>query len=93
MGKQTEIIFIRHGETEFNKANLFFGHMDPGLNETGKKQVGTGNEKPVYIEETLDLFIHEGLGRMNSSSRRKGGLSPCFLTQRRSKIVGTNFAT
>ena len=39
MDKQTEIILIRHGETEFNKANLFFGHMDPRLNETGIKQL------------------------------------------------------
>lgn len=37
--KQTEVIFVRHGETDFNKANLYFGHLDPELNETGINQI------------------------------------------------------
>ena len=36
---QTEIILVRHGETDMNKNNLYFGHLDPSLNETGKKQL------------------------------------------------------
>lgn len=36
---QTEIILVRHGETDMNKNHLYFGHLDPSLNETGKKQL------------------------------------------------------
>lgn len=35
MGK---IILVRHGETELNVRGIYFGHMDPPLNENGKKQ-------------------------------------------------------
>jgi len=34
----TEIILARHGETEWNVAELFRGKIDVELNETGKKQ-------------------------------------------------------
>ena len=35
MGK---LILIRHGESELNKENLFFGHLDPKLTKNGKRQ-------------------------------------------------------
>ena len=35
----TEILFIRHGETDYNKKNLYYGHLNPGLNETGINQL------------------------------------------------------
>ncbi|MFQ6122404.1 MAG: histidine phosphatase family protein [Dehalococcoidales bacterium] len=34
----TEIILVRHGETEWNVANIFRGRTDVGLNETGLRQ-------------------------------------------------------
>ncbi len=34
----TEIILARHGETEWNVAEIFRGRIDVGLNETGVKQ-------------------------------------------------------
>ncbi|MBI4283360.1 MAG: histidine phosphatase family protein [Chloroflexi bacterium] len=34
----TEIILARHGETEWNVAEIFRGTIDVGLNETGRKQ-------------------------------------------------------
>ena len=39
MWENTEVIFIRHGETDFNKAKLYFGHSDPDLNTTGMEQI------------------------------------------------------
>mgnify|MGYP001138203850 CR=1 FL=1 len=34
----TEIILVRHGETEWNVEEIFRGRIDIGLNETGMKQ-------------------------------------------------------
>ena len=34
----TDIILVRHGETEWNLAEIFRGRIDVGLNETGVKQ-------------------------------------------------------
>jgi len=34
----TEIVLVRHGETEWNVAEVFRGRVDVGLNETGVKQ-------------------------------------------------------
>ena len=33
-----KIILARHGETEWNLAEIFRGRIDVGLNETGLKQ-------------------------------------------------------
>ncbi|WP_419951008.1 histidine phosphatase family protein [Leptotrichia alba] len=35
----TEILFIRHGETNCNKKSLYYGYLNPGLNETGIQQL------------------------------------------------------
>ena len=69
MGKQTEIIFIRHGETEFNKANLFFGHMDPGLNETGKKQLINTREILRNMEGDIEEVFCSPLKRCVESMK------------------------
>lgn len=41
MGK---IILVRHGETELNKKGIFFGRLDPSLNENGKGQLENTRE-------------------------------------------------
>jgi alpha-ribazole phosphatase len=35
MGK---LILVRHGESELNMENIFFGHLDPKLTEKGQGQ-------------------------------------------------------
>lgn len=35
MGK---LVLVRHGESELNKENIFFGHLDPKLTEKGQGQ-------------------------------------------------------
>ena len=44
----TEVILIRHGETEWNVAKRFQGHKDSDLTENGKQQVeALGTRFPV----------------------------------------------
>ena len=33
-----EIIFVRHGQSEYNKNNVFTGWHDPGITDVGKEQ-------------------------------------------------------
>ena len=37
-----KLVFIRHGESEWNAANRFTGWVDVGLTETGKKEALEG---------------------------------------------------
>jgi broad specificity phosphatase PhoE len=34
----TELLFVRHGETDWNRDRRYQGHADPPLNEAGKRQ-------------------------------------------------------
>lgn len=47
MGK---IILVRHGETELNRKGVFFGRLDPSLNEKGKVQL----ERTRALLESLE---------------------------------------
>ena len=57
MWKNTEVIFIRHGETDFNKAKLYFGHSDPDLNATGMEQLRNTRVLLEKREKTPDRQI------------------------------------
>ena len=65
--KQTEVIFVRHGETDFNKANLYFGHLDPELNETGINQILNTKETLKKIEDEIDIVFCSPLKRCSKS--------------------------
>ena len=57
MEKNTEIFFIIHGETYLNKAIVYFGHLDPDLNEKGIEQLR--NTKILFEkkEEKPDILF------------------------------------
>ena len=67
MEKDTEIIFIRHGETDLNKAKVYFGHLDPDLNEKGIEQLR--NTKILFEkkEEKPDIVFSSDLKRCSQS--------------------------
>ncbi len=67
MGKNTEIIFIRHGETDFNRARLYFGHLDPDLNETGIEQLRKVKILFEKREKMPDVVFSSDLKRCSQS--------------------------
>ena len=67
MENNTEIIFIRHGETDLNKARLYFGHMDPPLNETGRSQLENTRRLLLEREGNIDAVFSSDLKRCTES--------------------------
>ena len=67
MGKKTEVIFIRHGETDFNRARLYFGHLDPDLNETGIEQLRKTKILFEKREKMPDVVFSSDLKRCSQS--------------------------
>ncbi|RRD40520.1 histidine phosphatase family protein [Leptotrichia sp. OH3620_COT-345] len=61
--RQTDIVFIRHGETDMNKSKLYFGHLDPELNETGKEQLKKTKKLLKYFEKNIDIVFSSNLKR------------------------------
>lgn len=57
----TEIMIVRHGETEWNVAEIFRGRIDIELNETGIKQAGLLAEYLSKIE--IDAIYSSPLKR------------------------------
>ena len=57
VSKNTNIIFIRHGVTDLNAQNIYFGHLDPPLNKHGIEQINNikkidGIEKVTRVYNT-----------------------------------------
>lgn len=53
MGK---LILIRHGQTEMNAQNLYFGKLNPPLNDLGIEQAYMAKEKLSNIAYDLSLI-------------------------------------
>ena len=60
------ILFVRHGETDWNKLGIMQGHLDTHLNETGKKQAE--NLKSYLEHEPIDLIICSPLKRAKETA-------------------------
>ena len=63
----TEILFIRHGETDYNKKNLYYGHLNPGLNKTGINQLKNTKKKLEEMNEKIDIVFSSDLKRCRQS--------------------------
>ncbi|BBM51507.1 phosphoglycerate mutase [Leptotrichia trevisanii] len=63
----TEILFIRHGETDCNKKHLYYGHSNPSLNETGINQLKDTKKKLEKMNEKIDIVFSSDLKRCRES--------------------------
>lgn len=67
--KSTEIIFVRHGQTDFNKQRLYFGHLDPKLNETGISQLKNTKKLLHKLEKNISKVYSSDLKRCVESMK------------------------
>lgn len=73
----TELIVIRHGETDWNRQHRFQGQIDVPLNATGLAQAQRLSER--LAEEPLDVLVASDLQRAHSTA--------LTLAQRRAQAV------
>lgn len=62
----TELLLIRHGETDFNRQLRFQGHVDVPLNETGLAQARRLAER--LADEPLDAVVSSDLQRARATA-------------------------
>jgi 2,3-bisphosphoglycerate-dependent phosphoglycerate mutase len=62
----TELLLVRHGETDWNRDQRFQGHADPPLNERGREQARTIAEE--LARERLDAVYASDLARARETA-------------------------
>lgn len=73
MQTNTQVILIRHGETEWNLSGRWQGHADSSLSSRGIKQAEALGKR--LRKEKIDYFYSSDLGRALHTSRLIGGPS------------------
>ena len=63
----TEILVIRHGETDWNIDKRLQGHIDIPLNEAGRRQVAALGE--VLADEGIDAVFPSDLQRARATAQ------------------------
>ncbi len=63
-----QLYLVRHGETEYNRHDIFRGHLDIPLNETGKRQAEAVGERLRHLE--LAAFYSGPLQRAAETAAR-----------------------
>ncbi|MBC1350842.1 alpha-ribazole phosphatase [Listeria innocua] len=75
-----QLIFVRHGETDYNALKKYCGQMDVALNENGIRQMRRLQER--LTDYSFDLVVTSDLMRVNQSaallSSRKPIRFPAF---------------
>lgn len=62
----TDLIFIRHGETDFNREQRFQGHVDVPLNAAGHEQAR--RLATALADERFDLLVSSDLRRARETA-------------------------
>jgi probable phosphoglycerate mutase len=89
MQSKTEVILIRHGETEWNLSGRWQGHADSPLSTRGIEQAEALGQR--MLKETLDCFYSSDLERARHTSHLVGGPSewnPEFMESLRERDLG-----
>ena len=67
-----EILFVRHGETEANRTNLFYGRLDYSLTPTGCEQAKKAGNLIRMMNFTPDRIVVSGLKRTHETLKAMG---------------------
>lgn len=59
----TTIFFVRHGQTDANKARIFSGQIDTPLNDTGREQVKSTCKLIESLNIKWDVIVSSTLSR------------------------------
>lgn len=62
----TNLIFMRHGITDLNLKNVYFGYLDPPLNDTGIEQIKSS--KKLFLNKKIDIIYSSDLKRCIESA-------------------------
>ena len=62
-----EILFVRHGETEANRSNLFYGRLDYSLTGTGREQAKKAGNLVRMMNFQPDRIVVSGLSRTHET--------------------------
>ena len=68
----TRIIFLRHGQTDWNKANLMQGITDIPLNDTGREQARTTGKKLADMGLEFTVLVSSPLSRAYETAQLVG---------------------
>lgn len=63
------LAFMRHGETDWNRAQRFQGRTDIPLNDTGRRQAREAAERMAEAGEPWDLVVTSPLSRARETGR------------------------
>ena len=63
MSDQMQLVLIRHGESEWNRLNLFTGWTDVDLSDTGRKEAAAGGRELAAEGFDFDLCFTSRLKR------------------------------
>lgn len=67
-----EILFVRHGETEANRTNLFYGRLDYGLTPAGREQAKKAGNLVRMMSFAPDRIVVSGLRRTHENLEAMG---------------------
>jgi 2,3-bisphosphoglycerate-dependent phosphoglycerate mutase len=89
MKQPAKLIMMRHGQSEWNKLNLFTGWVDIPLSKEGIRESVEGGKKIAHIP--IDVIFVSSLIRaqmtaMLAMAEHEGGRIPCFLHPNQGKL-------
>ena len=89
MSKKAKLIMMQHGESEWNRQNLFTGWVDVPLSPKGIEESLNGGKKIAHIP--IDIIFTSTLIRAQTTvflamSQHKGGKVPIFMHPHQGKL-------